>query len=143
MTTLETHPKRYPKASERNGFMDKRQFLKTSSAFMAGTLFSRLTSAESANAASPLTNWAGNLHYHAQHLYTPATTAELQETVKKLTNLRALGSRHSFNTIADSVTNQISTAKLGSMEFNAEAKTVTVGAGVRYGTCGRVQPRRG
>jgi len=115
--------------------MNKRQFLKNSGGLVAGTLLSQLAPASLAAAAeAPRTNWAGNLHYHAKELYTPATVAELQETVKKLTSLRALGSRHSFNTIADSVTNQISTAKLDSMEFDAAAKTVTVGAGVRYGT---------
>jgi xylitol oxidase len=112
--------------------MDKRQFLKNSSVFVAGSLLSRFSAAD--QTAAPLTNWAGNLTYHAQHLYTPATVAEVQQTVKQCATLRALGSRHSFNAIADTLTNQISLKSLDSMELDKKASTVTVGAGVRYGT---------
>jgi xylitol oxidase len=67
-------------------------------------------------------------------MYAPKTVAEVQEAVRKCTTVRALGSRHSFNTIADSFTSQISLQHLDSMEVDAKAQTVTVGAGVRYGT---------
>ncbi len=91
--------------------MDKRQFLKTSGAFLTSTLFSPFGTESSAEAA-PRTNWAGNLTYHTDKLLTPKTVAETQQLVKTTPKLRALGSRHSFNAIADS----------------------TARAGVRYGT---------
>jgi alditol oxidase len=112
--------------------MDKREFLKKSSLVVTGAMVSRFASAE--EPAAHQTNWAGNLRYHADHLYAPKSEAEVQEAVKKCSTLRALGSRHSFNTIADSLTNQISLQHLDSMEVDAKAQTVTVGAGVRYGT---------
>ena len=111
--------------------MDKREFLKTSGAFVTGTLLSRFARAAD---GAPRTNWAGNLTYHADHLYTPRTVEEVRQNVKQCASVRALGSRHSFNTIADSPTNQISLEHLDSMELDQMAGTVTVGAGVRYGT---------
>jgi alditol oxidase len=117
--------------------MDKRQFLKTSGAFLTSTLFSRFASAEPPTTGDattgPRTNWAGNLTYHTDNLLTPKTVAETQQMVKTTPKLRALGSRHCFNTIADSTAAQISLTALDSMVIDADAKTVTVGAGVRYG----------
>jgi alditol oxidase len=112
--------------------MNKRQFLKNSSAIVTGAMLSRYAAADEPTAHE--TNWAGNLRYHADHMYAPKTVAEVQEAVRKCATARALGSRHSFNTIADSLTNQISLQHLDSMEVDAKAQTVTVGAGVRYGT---------
>jgi xylitol oxidase len=117
--------------------MDKRDFLKKSGAVVTTALLSRFARAEGTSAAEPQpheTNWSGNLRYHADHMYAPHSVEEVQKVVKECNNLRALGSRHSFNTIADSMANQISLVHLDSMEVDAAAKTLTVGAGVRYGT---------
>jgi alditol oxidase len=110
--------------------MNKREFLKTSGAFLTSTLISGFASGET---TGPRTNWAGNLTYHTDNLLTPKTVAEVQQMVKTTPKLRALGSRHCFNTIADSTAAQISLTALDSMVIDADAKTVTVGAGVRYG----------
>lgn len=83
---------------------------------------------------SPRTNWAGNLTYHTDTLLTPTSVAETQQLVQSTPKVRALGSRHSFNAIADSTAAQMSLHDLDTMVLDAEAKTVTVGAGVRYGT---------
>jgi xylitol oxidase len=112
--------------------MDKRDFLKATTALTAATILSRLAPAQQPSAHR--TNWAGNLTYHADHLYQPTTVAEVQDAVKKCAKLRALGSRHSFNTIADSLTNQISLEHLDTMTLDRATQTATVGAGVRYGT---------
>ena len=121
----------------RDIFVDKRQFLKTSGAFLTSTILHPFGAAETRAAAadaSHRTNWAGNLTYHTDNLLQPKTVAETQQMVKAAPKLRALGSRHSFNTIADSDAAQISLTTLDSMVLDADAKTVTVGAGVRYGT---------
>ena len=110
--------------------MNKREFLKTSGAFLTSTLISGFASGET---TGPRTNWAGNLTYHTDNLLTPETVEETQQLVKTKPKLRALGSRHCFNTIADSTAAQISLTALDSMVIDADAKTVTVGAGVRYG----------
>lgn len=79
------------------------------------------------------TNWSGNYTYAADRLLEPTSVAEVQEAVRAATALRALGSRHSFNAIADSAVEQMSLRLLGGMELDREARTVTVGGGVTYG----------
>src|SRR6185437_11180193 len=118
--------------------MNKREFLKTSGAIITGTMLSRLAPAEQAEhseatAAEHRTNWSGNLTYHTDHLLQPKTVEEVQQAVKSCTKVRALGARHSFNTIADSNFNQISVKALQNMSVDAKARTITVGGGVTYG----------
>ncbi|HTC68343.1 MAG TPA: FAD-binding protein [Acidothermaceae bacterium] len=79
-------------------------------------------------------NWARNITFGAPHLHRPTSVAELQKLVATASHARALGTGHSFNTIADSVGDQVSLADMPpSLAIDAERKTVTVGAGVRYG----------
>ena len=119
--------------------MNKREFLKASGAILTGTMLSHIVPAEAeetarqADAVANRTNWSGNLRYHTDHLLQPATVEETQQAVKSCTKLRALGARHSFNTIADSNFNQISVKALQQMSVDAKARTVTVGGGVTYG----------
>jgi xylitol oxidase len=80
------------------------------------------------------TNWAGNLTYGASALLEPASVDELCEIVAREPVVRGLGSRHSFNRIADTTGVQISTTALpSSVEVDAQAREVTVSAGLRYG----------
>lgn len=112
--------------------MDKKTFLKTSAIVMSGIALSQLSGCESP--ATPRFNWAGNLKYGTDNLYTPATIAELQETIKKCTKIRALGSKHSFNAIADSSENQVSTSGFNKViALDKTTHTVTVEGGARYG----------
>jgi xylitol oxidase len=83
------------------------------------------------------TNWAGNLTYSTENLKTPATVNEVRALVKAARKLRVVGSRHSFNGIADSAGEQISLERLTDISFDERARTVTaqtvnVGAGVTY-----------
>ena len=111
--------------------MHKRAFLKTTGAFLASSLLPRISSAETT--PTPRTNWAGNYTFHTDHLHQPKSVAEVQQIVRSCDHLRALGSRHSFNGVADSSHNQISLKALDSMAIDPAARTVTVGAGVTYG----------
>lgn len=121
--------------------MDKRAFLKASGVTIAGSMLSRFLHAQAASA--PRTNWAGNYTYSAPNLLEPRTAGEVQSEVRDLRHLRALGSRHSFNSIADSVDNQLAPSALKSIEIDSAARTVTVGAGVRYGDLAPVIDARG
>jgi xylitol oxidase len=112
-------------------YMDKREFLKASGVFMAGTVLGRFASGE--EEAAHRTNWAGNYEYHAEHLLQSKTVEEVQAAVKRCNTLKALGARHSFNGIADNRQNQISLTALDTMTLDEKARTVTVAAGVRYG----------
>jgi xylitol oxidase len=54
------------------------------------------------------TNWAGNLTYRAARLHRPATVAEVQEIVAASPRVKALGSRHCFNDVADTTGDLVS-----------------------------------
>jgi len=128
--------------------MDKREFLKSSGAIVAGSIVSRFASGQPksqphAQQPAPHENWAGNIHYSTEHVHTPANLDEVRECVKKCSKLRALGSRHSFNRIADSNQNQVSLEKLNEIEIDEGSRTVTVGAGVRYGQLAPVIDAKG
>lgn len=108
--------------------MNKREFLKTAGALAAGSMLQHVAHSE----PQPRTNWAGNLTYGTDDLQTPGTVEEVCAAVKAASKLRALGSRHSFNAIADSTHEQISLARLTDMTLDESARTVTVGGGVTY-----------
>lgn len=112
--------------------MNKRTFLKTSGALMKGAVLANLEAC--APEKRPLKNWAGNLEYGTGNVLYPKSVAEVQEMVKNSKKLRGLGSRHSFNKIADSTSCQVSSEGLNQIiELNRTARTVTVEAGMKYG----------
>ena len=89
-------------------------------------------------------NWAGNITFHADRLHRPQTVDHLQELVAAATSIRALGSAHSFNRIADTEGDLVSVAELAvPIEIDEDTRTVVVGAGVRYGELGGVLEKRG
>jgi len=80
------------------------------------------------------TNWAGNLTFAATAVERPTSVDELQEVVARGGSLRAVGSRHSFNRVADTDAAQVSTAALPPrVEIDEAEHTVTVSSGARYG----------
>jgi len=116
--------------------MKKRAFIRTSSVLTAGAILSPMTNCESPKKQEkdPRNNWAGNYQYKAPNLLEPGTVEEVQALVKKTDKLKALGTCHSFNNIADNPKNQISTKGLNSIiSLDKEGRTVTVEAGVSYG----------
>jgi xylitol oxidase len=79
-------------------------------------------------------NWAGNYHYTARELLRPTSVAEVQEAVAAASRVKALGSRHSFNGIADTAGVQLSLDALPpEFAIDPDASTVTVIAAARYG----------
>jgi xylitol oxidase len=66
-------------------------------------------------------------------VHHPASVEQVQEVVKRCRRLRALGTRHSFNGIADSTENQVSLEQLNRVvSFDRASKTVTIEAGMTY-----------
>jgi xylitol oxidase len=83
------------------------------------------------------TNWAGNVTYRARTLHRPRSVDEAQSIVRSVHRLRPLGSRHSFNDIADTDGDQLTlTAMPRRFEIDPEAGTVTIDGGQRYGDVG-------
>lgn len=89
-------------------------------------------------------NWAGNLTYHRKELFAPKSRAELIDVVKKIKNGKALGSKHSFNTVADTTASHISLVYLNSiLSLDETNQLVWVESGIRYGTLGKWLDARG
>src|SRR5215213_6641711 len=81
----------------------------------------------------PLQNWSGTYRYKADRIHRPRTISELRALVSGGGSMHALGTRHSFNDVADA-TELISLAELpGEPVLDTEAHTVTVPARIRYG----------
>jgi xylitol oxidase len=79
-------------------------------------------------------NWAGNYMYRAAQIHQPRTVEQVQALVRRAHKVKALGTRHSFNDIADSPGELISLEHFDKiLELDHERRTVTVEAGVRYG----------
>ena len=111
--------------------MKKRTFLKASSILLATPMISRLAAWA---APEKLTNWAGNLEYSTEKLYTAESAAQVANFVKKESKLKVLGTRHCFNTIADSRDGFLSLGSLNKIvSLDRSAHTVTIEAGARYG----------
>lgn len=90
------------------------------------------------------TNWAGNLAYGASILHEPTSVDEVRRIIAGASSIRALGSRHSFNGIADGTAELLSTAALtGPVTVDRDSSTVIVGAGIRYGELARELEREG
>ena len=82
---------------------------------------------------APERNWAGNYTYRAQKLHRPTTIEQVQEIVANAASVHVLGSRHSFNDIADS-SELISLENLpADVVVDHQAHTVSLGGGVKYG----------
>ncbi len=82
---------------------------------------------------SPGRNWAGNYAYAAEMLHRPSTVEQVQEIVAKAPAVRVLGSRHSFNDIADSSELVTLEGMPGDAVFDRAAGTVSFNAGLKYG----------
>ena len=83
-------------------------------------------------------NWAGNYLYRAAQIHAPETVEQVQELVIRSNKVKALGTRHSFNDIADSSGDLISLERFDKiLGLDRERRTVTVEAGVRYGQLAR------
>src|SRR6202035_1205442 len=111
--------------------MNKRTFLKLSSATIASPAVSRFLAWAGTN---QLTNWAGNLLYGTDRLYAAKSCDEVQDFVKTQAKLKVLGTRHCFNNIADTKDIFLYLKQLDEIvSLDPQARSVTVGAGITYG----------
>jgi xylitol oxidase len=81
-----------------------------------------------------LQNWAGNYKYSTNSLHEPESVEHVQKLVTQHSKIKVLGTRHSFNGIADSTENLISLKHLNQvLSLDTERQTVIVEAGIKYG----------
>ena len=83
---------------------------------------------------SELWNWSGTYQFTAREVITARTVGEVQRAVTAGGRVRAIGTRHSFNDLADNGATLVSVAGMAPEPVIDEAAgTVTVGAGTSYG----------
>ncbi len=87
---------------------------------------------------SPGSNWAGTYRYRATELLRPASLDQVREIVAAAEKVHVVGSRHSFNDIADTPGTLVSLDAL-EPEFAvaADGRSVSVSGGPSYGAVGQ------
>jgi xylitol oxidase len=89
-------------------------------------------------------NWAQNHKYQAMAVHRPANAAEVRELVVRGGKVRALGTRHSFNDLADTSGHLISLDRFElDLVIDEDARTASFSAGVRYGDLASELQQRG
>jgi xylitol oxidase len=110
--------------------MNKRRFLNL---LIAGPFGARLSAWAD---KLTLTNWAGNLTYSAD-VQEAGSVEQIRAVLKGHEKVKVLGTRHCFNSIADSRHHLLSLKPMHEiLAVDEKALTVTVDAGVTYGQLG-------
>ncbi len=112
--------------------MNRRLWLKLLSAGIPGAGVGPLSAW--AEARQKLTNWAGNLTYGTDRLVEADGVSRVQSFLRSHDKVKVLGTRHCFNSIADSRDNLLSLKPMHDVvAIDEAARTVTVDAGITYG----------
>ncbi len=89
------------------------------------------------------TNWAQNILFKGE-IKQPVTIEEVQEIISTNSKVRGIGSRHSFNEIAESSGVIIDSAFLPrEIDIDSETRIVRVSSSVSYGFLGKVLEEHG
>ena len=81
-----------------------------------------------------LRNWSGTYQFTARQVITARTVDEVRRAVAAGGCVRAVGTRHSFNDLADNGATLVSVAGIApDPVIDTAARTVTAGAGMSYG----------
>ncbi|MBA8991184.1 xylitol oxidase [Curtobacterium pusillum] len=79
-------------------------------------------------------NWSGTVTYTAERVFRPSSIDEAAEIVARSPRVHGLGTRHSFNDVADSPGVLLDLTGIPTdLEVDRDRRTVTMGAGTRYG----------
>jgi xylitol oxidase len=79
-------------------------------------------------------NWSGTVTFQDSHSHSPATVEELAKIVAKEGNIRARGSAHCFNAIADTSAASVTFENMSQeIVIDKDRAIVTVPAGMKYG----------
>ncbi|WP_426323182.1 D-arabinono-1,4-lactone oxidase [Microbacterium sp. E-13] len=89
-------------------------------------------------------NWASNVVYGAADVVAPGSLDELADVVRSADRVKALGSRHCFNTIADTDGLHVVSSRLpAEVGIDSERGVVRAAAGLRYGDLAPALHREG
>ena len=111
--------------------MNKRTFIKLFAAAIASPALSPLLTSA---ASDKLKNWAGNIEYGTERLYSANSLEQVRSYVIEQSKVKVLGTRHCFNDIADSKNSFLSLKPMDEVvALDPDAHTVTINAGMTYG----------
>ena len=111
--------------------MNKRTLLKMLSAALGSPVIAPISAWM---AKQKLTNWAGNLSYSTDRLREAASVEQIRSLLRSEDKVKVLGTRHCFNSIANSRYNLMSLKPMHEVvALDPAARTVTVDAGITYG----------
>ena len=115
--------------------MKRKRFIQLGSTLAATSFLTPLSSMTfTSEPQERLKNWSGNLTYSTGNVRYPKSLTEIQQTLKFEPKLRVLGTRHCFNTIADSKDNLVCSRDFNQVvSIDTKAHTVTVEGGIKYG----------
>ncbi|MGH1491338.1 MAG: FAD-binding protein [Acidimicrobiales bacterium] len=78
-------------------------------------------------------NWSGYAAFHRSAIHEPTSTAELQKLVASAERVGVIGSRHSFNDIADTTGDLVWLGRLDpALDIDPQQMTASFGAGTTY-----------
>src|SRR5215467_1204468 len=81
-----------------------------------------------------LANWAGNLEYGTERLYSAFSTEDVRRFVKANPKFKVLGTKHCFNDIANSDAQFLSLRSQNQVvDLDRKNQTVTIETGMSYG----------
>ncbi|PZE31076.1 D-arabinono-1,4-lactone oxidase [Curtobacterium sp. MCLR17_042] len=79
-------------------------------------------------------NWSGTVTYTAERVVRPSSIDQAAQVVADADRVHGLGTRHSFNDVADTPGTLLDLTGIPTdLVVDAEHRTVTLGAGTRYG----------
>ncbi|WIB13158.1 FAD-binding protein [Curtobacterium sp. MCPF17_052] len=79
-------------------------------------------------------NWSGTVTYTAERVVRPTSLDDVAELVARSPRIHGLGTRHSFNDVADTAGVLLDlTAVPTDLVVAEDRRTATMGAGTRYG----------
>jgi alditol oxidase len=111
--------------------VNKRTFIKLFAAAIASPALSPLLTSA---ASDKLKNWAGNIEYGTERLYSANSLEQVRSYVIEQSKVKVLGTRHCFNDIADSKNSFLSLKPMDEVvALDPDAHTVTINAGTTYG----------
>jgi xylitol oxidase len=100
--------------------------------------------AEGRHVTGELSNWSGTYRFTARQVIEAHTVGGVQRAVAAGGRVRAVGTRHSFNDLADNGATLVSVAGIAAdPEIDEAASTVTAGAGMTYGALAAWLQERG
>jgi alditol oxidase len=121
----------FKKSIKNLSLMHKRTFLKLSTALLSAPLIPSLLNCSE---RKKISNWAGNVRFSTDNIVNPRSIENLQDNIKDYKKIRTLGTKHSFNNIADTNDCFIGTMFLNNMlSIDFKQLEIKTQAGIKYG----------